>query len=130
MKKSQEYLISTIGLIGVIVAILSILYESNNLALVSSIIAIAAIAVSMYFVYIEEEEIKVINITDINSSQESLTKGITLNCQNVGPSYITGNLTITLYPAECYYNGGVNQSSLDTNSIIQNAVLSNITYEL
>ena len=75
----------------------------------------------------ESVQTKVINITDINSSQESLTKGITLNCQNVGPSYITGNLTITLYPAECYYNGGVNQSSLDTNSIIQNAVLSNIT---
>jgi len=75
----------------------------------------------------ESVQTKIINITDINSSQESFTNGITLNCQNVGPSYITGNLTITFYPAQCYYGGNVNQSSLDTNSIIQNAVLANIT---
>ena len=74
----------------------------------------------------ESVQTRMINITDINSSQQSFTKGITLSCQDIGPSYITGNLTITFYPAKCYYYGKVNQSSLDTNSIIQNAVMSNV----
>ena len=74
----------------------------------------------------ESVQTKVINITDINSSQESFTRGINLSCKNLGPSYITGNLTLTFYPAQCYYGGKLNQSSLDTNSIIQNAVLANV----
>lgn len=74
----------------------------------------------------ESVQTKIINITDINSSQESFTSGISLNCRSIGPSYITGNLTLTFYPAKCYYNGQLNLSALDTNSIIQNAVLANV----
>ncbi|MEM0154961.1 MAG: hypothetical protein QW814_03970 [Methanothrix sp.] len=74
----------------------------------------------------ESVQAKIINITDINSSKNSFMHGITLNCQRIGPSYITGNLTLTFYPAQCYYGSQLNLSSIDTNSIIQNAVLGNV----
>jgi len=73
MNKKQEYLISVIGLLGVIIAVLSILLNSDGLALASSLVAILAIAVSMYFVYIDPVVQKVVK-KEIKKEQKEISE--------------------------------------------------------
>ncbi len=69
---------------------------------------------------------KMVNITDINSSQQSSVSGISLDCANEGPAYITGNLTLSFYPVNCYYNGAISSYAINSNSIISEAAISNV----
>jgi len=60
MEKYQEYAIAVSALVGLVIAIFSIIYTSNTLALISAAIAVASILISIYFIYQEEEAVEII----------------------------------------------------------------------
>jgi hypothetical protein len=58
MDKKKEYIIGGVGLTAVVLALISLIIASNELAIAAATVAVVSVVLSLYFIFAEEEEIE------------------------------------------------------------------------